>query len=141
VGASLFHDHPIGPASTEDLGRVHLLGLGRRDDELAGGGGAGDVGVGMDSVPEQGGEGLGPLVAQGAGDVGVGMDSVPEQGGEGLGPLVAQVLVLVPGLAPPPVAGCRGLRILWDAAGDGQGRVEGLEPRRQGVHQGHVIAP
>ena len=69
------------------------------------------------------------------------MDAVPEQGGKGLGPLVAQILVLVPGPSPPPVP-TRSLiaGVLGDAAGDGQGRVEGLEPGGQRVHQGHVVA-
>jgi DNA-binding MarR family transcriptional regulator len=40
--------------AAKDLGRVHLLGLGRGDDEGAGRGGAGDVAVGRRRRPRAG---------------------------------------------------------------------------------------
>src|SRR4029453_6791024 len=92
---ALLHDDAVGGGASEGLGEVHLLGLCGGDDEVTRGGGPGDVGV---------------LV-----------DALPEQGGEGLDPLVAQVLVLVPGPGPPPPDLV--LALLWvlgDGAGDRQ---------------------
>src|SRR5690606_13638031 len=93
---SSLDDHAVGCGSAEGLGEVHLLGLCGRDDEGSGGGCAGEVGV---------------LV-----------DAVPEEGGEGLDALVAHVLVLVPGAQPPPEASLGLLLgILRNGAGDGEG--------------------
>ena len=72
----LLDDHPIAAAAAKDLGRVHLFGFGRRYDEGAGRGGAGEIGIFIHAIPEQ--------------------------GGEGFGPVVSQVLMFVPGTPPPP---------------------------------------
>ena len=79
---SSFHDDLVGRAPPERLRVVHLLGLRRRHDERA--------------------------RRRRARDVGVVVDALPEERRERLDALVAQVLVLVPGAAPPPpVAGRR----------------------------------
>jgi len=90
-GCHLLDDHPIAAAAAEHLRRVHLLRLGRRNDERT--------------------------RRCRTGDVGVVVDTFPQQGGEGLGALVAHVLVLIPGPPPPPAIAIVGAaRVLGDAA-------------------------
>ena len=56
-------DDPIARRASEHLGRVDLLGLRGRHDELAERGGAGDVGVVVRAAVEVGAEGLDAIVA------------------------------------------------------------------------------
>ena len=82
----LLHNHLVGGTAPKDFGRVHLFGLGRRDDKLT--------------------------KRSGAGDIRIVVDAIPKQRGKGLGPFVAQVLVIIPG-APPPPAILTVIGILW----------------------------
>ena len=49
----LFHVHEIGSRAAEGFGSVHLLSLGGRDYEFAGRGRSSDVGVVVDTFPQE----------------------------------------------------------------------------------------
>src|SRR6185436_3467429 len=101
----------------ERLRHVHLLGLRRRHHEVSG--------------------------RRRARHVLVRVHPLPQQRRERLHPLIPQVLVLVPRPVPPPVRppGLLLARVLRDRSGHREGRVHRLEPRRQRIHQRHVVAP